>query len=169
VIISYFVMLWFPRRSQHKVVFTVNAVLLGAAHIHKMYYYYGFWGAEITQAMMTNLTKVSAICINFRDGAVPKSSRETYLKSRKMIYFGKGIGEREHLLEELPSFYDFLGYMYYCGGTIAGPFFEYKDYINFIERTGHYQAIPSTIKATLNRLSHAVCKHDSPLIVKSSL
>jgi|LauGreDrversion4_2_1035121.scaffolds.fasta_scaffold344216_2 hypothetical protein len=68
------------------------------------------------------------------------------------------IGEREYLIEELPSFYDFLGYMYYCGGTIAGPFFEYKDYIQFIQRTGHYSNIPSTIMATLRRFSHAVCK-----------
>lgn len=61
------------------------------------------------------------------------------------------------MIEELPSFYDFLGYMYYCGTTIAGPFFEYKDYKQFIHRTGHYQAIPNTVKATLVRLSHAVC------------
>lgn len=86
MIISYLIMLWFPRRSQHKVVFVVNAILLGAAHIHKMYYYYGFWGAEITQAMMQNLCKISAICINYRDGAVPKEKRETELKTRKCCY-----------------------------------------------------------------------------------
>ena len=68
------------------------------------------------------------------------------------------LGEREYLVETLPSFYDYMGYMYYCGCTIAGPFFEYKDYINFIHRTGHYSSIPSTILATLNRVSHAVCK-----------
>jgi len=48
--------------------------------------------------------------------------------------------------------------MYYCGGTIAGPFFEFKDYINFIGRTGHYKDIPNTIVPTLTRFSHAVCK-----------
>lgn len=62
------------------------------------------------------------------------------------------------MLEQLPSFYDFLGYMYYCGGTIAGPFFEFKDYINFIGRTGHYKDIPNTIVPSLTRFSHAVCK-----------
>jgi lysophospholipid acyltransferase len=113
-----------------------------------MYYYYGFWGAEVTQVMMMNLCKISAISINYRDGAIPKEKRDTQLKSR----------EKEFLVETLPSFYDYLGYIYYCGGTIAGPFFEYKDYVNFIERKGHYSAIPNTIFETLKRVSHALCK-----------
>jgi lysophospholipid acyltransferase len=61
-------------------------------------------------------------------------------------------------VEELPTFFDYLGFMYYCGGTIAGPPFEYKDYINFIQRKGHYANIPNTIVPTLIRLSHAICK-----------
>ena len=64
----------------------VNAVLLGLAHIHKMYYYYGFWGAEVTQVMMLNLCKVAAIAINYRDGGVPKDLREKELKSSKHAY-----------------------------------------------------------------------------------
>jgi hypothetical protein len=83
VIISYAVMRFFPRTEQHKVVFIVNALLLGGAHIHKMYYYYGFWGAEVTQVMMMNLCKISAISINYRDGGVPQEKRETQLKSSK--------------------------------------------------------------------------------------
>ena len=50
-----------------------------------------------------------------------------------------------------------MGYMYYCGGTIAGPFFEYKDYTNFINRTNHYSAIPTTIVPTLIRFATALC------------
>jgi hypothetical protein len=69
-------MVYFPRNQQHKVIFIVNAFLLGAAHIHKMYYYYGFWGAEVTQVMMMNLCKISAIAINYRDGAIPKEKRD---------------------------------------------------------------------------------------------
>ena len=78
-----------------------------------------------------------------------------------MTSFIAKIGEREFLVEELPSFYDYLGYLYYCGGTIAGPIFEYKDYINFIQRTGHYKDIPSTIVPTLIRFSHACGKDNS--------
>jgi len=83
-----------------------------------MIYYDKFWGADITAVMMLNLCKISAIAINYRDGSVPVAKRDTELKSR----------EKEYLVEKLPSFYEYMGYMYYCGGTIAGPFFEYKDY-----------------------------------------
>jgi D-alanyl-lipoteichoic acid acyltransferase DltB (MBOAT superfamily) len=68
------------------------------------------------------------------------------------------VGEREYLIEELPSFYDYIGYIYYCGGTIAGPIYEYKDYSNFINKTGCYSYIPNTVVPTLIRFSHAVCK-----------
>lgn len=68
------------------------------------------------------------------------------------------IGERTFALEKCPSFYDYLGYLYYCGGTIAGPFYEYRDYIDFMHRVGHYSYIPSTIIATLKRLSISISK-----------
>jgi hypothetical protein len=71
----------FPRKYQHYVVFVVNALLLGGAHIHKMYYYYGFWGAEVTQVMMMNLCKISAVAINYRDGS--QSVKKEELKSSK--------------------------------------------------------------------------------------
>lgn len=69
------------------------------------------------------------------------------------------LGERAYAIDNIPSFYDFLGYLYYCGGTIAGPFYEYKDFNEMINRTGHYIKIPNTINATLIRLSHAICMH----------
>ena len=45
--------------------------------------------------------------------------------------------------------------MYYCGGTISGPFFEYVDFIQFIEKKGHYKSIPSTIIPTIKRVAVA--------------
>lgn len=59
-------------------------------------------------------------------------------------------------ISKAPSFVDFIGYMYYCGGTIAGPFYEYTDYINFIETKEHYKHIPNTVLPTLKRLLHAL-------------
>jgi hypothetical protein len=109
--------------------------------------------------MMMNLCKISAVAINYRDGAVSVEKRDTELKSSKIKKLQWIIiGEREFLIEKIPSFYDYMGYMYHCGGTISGPFFEYKDFINFIHRTGHYKNIPSTLLPTIKRLSHAICK-----------
>ena len=52
-----------------------------------------------------------------------------------MIIF---LGQREYAILEIPGFKDYLGYMYFCGATIAGPFYEFKDYKNLIEKREHY-------------------------------
>ena len=70
-------------------------------------------------------------------------------------------------VDETPSFFDFLGYMYFCGGTIAGPFFEYMDYKNFIEKKEHYKVIPSTVLPTFKRLSNAASNYLTPLLILS--
>lgn len=85
VVISYLVMVLFPRMVQHKIVFVVNSILLSLAHIHKLIYYYGFWGAEVTQVMMMNLCRLTAVSINYRDGGVPKEKQDTELKSSKFL------------------------------------------------------------------------------------
>lgn len=87
VVISYIVMLFFPRMVQHKIVFAVNAILLSLAHIHKMVYYYGFWGAEVTQVMMMNLCRLTAVSINYRDGGISKERQETDLKPSNLAQF----------------------------------------------------------------------------------
>lgn len=87
MVISYFVMLFFPRMIQHKIVFAVNAILLSLAHIHKMVFYYGFWGAEVTQVMMMNLCRLTAVAMNYRDGAIPKEKQDSELKSSNYFKF----------------------------------------------------------------------------------
>ena len=67
------------------------------------------------------------------------------------------IGEKAFAIEKVPAFTDFIGYMYFCGGTIAGPFYEFRDYINFIEKKDTYKQIPNTIVPTLLKFSTALC------------
>jgi hypothetical protein len=77
-------MKYVSRREQARVNFIVNAVLLSLAHLHKMRYYYGFWGAEITNLMMMNLCRITAVSFNYKDGAIPKSEQEEKLKTRNI-------------------------------------------------------------------------------------
>jgi hypothetical protein len=51
-------------------------------------------------------------------------------------------------------FLEYLSYMYYCGSTLCGPNFEYKDFVNFIELKENYSKIPPTISATTIRMAH---------------
>ena len=49
---------------------------------------------------------------------------------------------------------EYLSYMYYCGSTLCGPNFEFKDFVNFMELKENYSKIPTTISATAIRMSH---------------
>jgi len=110
----------------------INAIFTSLAQIYKQYYYYGFWGVEITQAIMMNFCKLTSLACCFRDGAMDQST----LKRREKYYAIKTT----HI-----PFLEYLSYMYYCGSTLCGPNFEYKDFVNFIELKENYSKIPPTI------------------------
>ena len=45
-----------------------------------------------------------------------------------------------------------MSYTFFCGGASIGVFFEYSDYIKFIENEGHYKHIPNPIFKSLKYL-----------------
>lgn len=59
--------------------------------------------------------------------------------------------ERKYAVKEMPSFLDYFGYLYFCGGSIAGPFYEYGDYLRYIKLEEEYKSIPSTVLPALQR------------------
>ena len=64
---------------------TVNAIILSSFHIYKMVYFYGYWGAEVTQIIMMNFCKLSALAINYRDGGISQEE-EKNMRSRNFKY-----------------------------------------------------------------------------------
>lgn len=65
------------------------------------------------------------------------------MKSRELEYAN---------LEGIPSFFDYWAYMYFCGASISGPFYEYKDFQLYMKSQKHYKDIPSTVVPTLMRV-----------------
>lgn len=63
--------------------------------------------------------------------------------------------ELAYAIEEIPSFFDFISYLYFCGAAISGPFYEYKDFHQMMAREGHYKDVPSTLKPGLMRFLNA--------------
>ena len=72
--------------------------------------------------MMFNYCKVTSVVCCIKDGTTVKKARkldqEPDLKRREKLY----------AVEEIPSFFDFISYLYFCGAAISGPFYEYKDF-----------------------------------------
>ena len=70
-----------------------------------------------------------------------KEGKEVDLKPREQAY----------AMQEVPSFFDFMSYLYYCGAAISGPWYEYRDFKQLIHKEGDFKEIPSTILPALTR------------------
>lgn len=49
---------------------------------------------------------------------IPVNELKVDLKSRELKY----------AVEDIPSFFNFMSYIYFCGASISGPWYEYKDF-----------------------------------------
>lgn len=100
--------------------------------------------------LMFNFCRVTSLVCCVRDGL--KIRNETSLRPANLK-----TREKTFAIEEgIPSFFDFWAYMYFCGGVISGPWYEFKDFQNYMRGTGHYKSIPSTILPTLKILLQVV-------------
>ena len=45
----------------------------------------------------------------------------------------------------MPSILEMISYTYCFSGCIMGPFYEYSDYIRYIEEKDEYKSIPNTV------------------------
>lgn len=50
-----------------------------------------------------------------------------------------------------------MAYIYFCGGAISGPWFEYLDFDNYCKGLGRYKKIPSTFWPAMSRFCQAWC------------
>lgn len=50
-----------------------------------------------------------------------------------------------------------MSYMYFCGGAISGPWFEFRDFDQYCKGEGRYKQIPSTFYPALKRFCQAWC------------
>lgn len=57
----------------------------------------------------------------------------------------------------LPSLIEYFGYLFACGNLLAGPFYEYSDYHDYVARRGSYTApLPGPWLPGLARLAMGV-------------
>ncbi|KAL5552144.1 hypothetical protein UlMin_002320 [Ulmus minor] len=79
-------------------------------------------GIDATGALMVLTLKVISCAINYNDGLLKEEDlRETQKKNR---------------LIKLPSLLEYFGYCLCCGSHFAGPVYEMKDYLDWIEGKG---------------------------------
>jgi lysophospholipid acyltransferase len=64
--------------------------------------------------------------------------------------------EKQFAIPEKPTLLEFFGYVFFVGGFIVGPAFEYREYIDFINRKAPFDKIPNPTKVVLVNILLAV-------------
>lgn len=106
---------------------------------------------DITNHQMLLTCKLSALAWCYSDGdKIPEKLTKGKLK------FFKKLDQKKYAIQELPNILEVMSYAFFFPACLVGPFYEYKDFIDFINRRGEFTHIPSTFKASTIRLSHAL-------------
>ena len=89
---------------------------------------------------MITFCKMSMLACNYRDG---EGNIDTWLNSR----------EKTRALKKLPSLANYVCYMFNLGSSVCGPCFEYKEWDDFINLSGHYSKmrVGSNVRPALLR------------------
>ena len=120
--ISYLTIVILPRSHSHIAVFVVSGLGLALGQAHRQIYFFGFNGLDVPMNLMFNFSRVTSLACCIRDGDIIKESKaidkEADLRPR----------EKAYAVEDIPSLFDFLSYLYFCGAAISGPWYEYKDW-----------------------------------------
>lgn len=109
----------------------VSLVYLSAHHIHRQIYDYGSWRMDVTTILMMSICKYSAFAWCVRDG---RAKEETLSEDQK-----------KHRLVRLPGFFEYFAYIHFFNGSVMGPFAEFYDFNNLINKAENYARIPNPL------------------------
>ena len=105
---------------------------------------FGGWRLGIKSYTMILVTKVWALAWAYRDGGEDKTSLSE--------------DQRKRMVVRMPSFLEYFSYVFFIGGCIMGPFIEYSDFKNWIERKENYRWLRVgelfTMSPALKRVLH---------------
>ncbi|TYZ61564.1 hypothetical protein PybrP1_010123 [[Pythium] brassicae (nom. inval.)] len=143
-LVVYAFMLMAPRKIVGRL------VLLGLlAYLVGCHYYREFYSPDIVwdSAQMILTLKLSSVAINYGDGAVPKEK-----KTPAMV---------KNELQAVPGLLPYFGFIFFFPTYLAGPAFEYKDYVNWMK---DIRVAPLTVSAAgfFASMEFPVDKIDSP-------
>jgi lysophospholipid acyltransferase len=131
--ITNYALLKFLGRKAALPTFAFTIIYLVAIHLRQMILDYGGWRMDITATLMMYTCKWTAFAWCYKDGGKDDKDLSEDQKLKKIT--------------ELPSFFEYVSYIFFYASAIVGPFYDYKDHVEFIQLTGNYQKIPSCVAA----------------------
>ena len=132
-LIVYLIISFIDRKIQAPIVFIVWLAHLSIVHIMRVIYDYGGWSIDCSTFLMPLVSRLSSLGYCYYDGIEErKNDLLEEQESRKLI--------------RKPTLIEILSYVSFPASNLCGPFFEFRDYIDFIEENGRFQNIPSSFR-----------------------
>ena len=132
-IISYYFVKFNKRRISAFYILIASMAHLSYLNIARMIVDYGGWAIDdISTIYLVAVAKYSSFAFCYEDGG-------------KDINTMVNKHHKEKRIVEMPSFLEYASYIYFYPTTIIGPFIEYKDFINFIDKKECYQNLTSKL------------------------
>ena len=129
----------FNRQRVAWIVMVVSMTYLSVRHIYRMINDYGGWSMDDTLFLMPLVARISSLGFVYADGGKDANSLSKEQEARKVT--------------SKPTLIEICSYIAFPGSNIAGPFFEFRDYVDFIEQRGRYEKIPSSFGVSMKKLA----------------
>lgn len=137
------------------------------SHAYRMYVSYLSGIFDFTGTQMVLTMKLTSFAYNLYDGTTDKANVFRVYDDKRLARL---YGERKRFaIEKLPNPLEYFGYIFCFTCILAGPAFEFKDYVTIIDKTAFQKPIrkdktkddvevevPSTLAPSLYRLFVAV-------------
>ncbi|PAV79633.1 hypothetical protein WR25_18318 isoform B [Diploscapter pachys] len=120
-LISYVIMYFAPAKHVHKLVFLFAMGYLLFIHFYRFLILTSYY-LDITGPIMVAVEKITMIAFNLHDGVVKKESELTPWQKRQQ-------------LKKLPSFLEYMSYIFNFQTVLTGPVNFYSDYEKFLDGT----------------------------------
>lgn len=141
-------------KSAPTTVFLLSMLYMSAIHIHRLITDYGGYSLDSSLLLMVWTVKSVTYAYNIADG--------------KALNAGERLSEKEPIhtfrearaLRATPSFLEYLSYVFFFGGSLVGPCFEMKEFLDFVDGQVYKQAgltsAPSSIFPVIRCIFYAI-------------
>lgn len=152
-LVTYLLVKFAPLNRAPYLVFVFNMVYVAALHMYRMSVDYMGWSMDCTASQMLLLIKLTSFGFNYYDGAVAGST--TILETDKPTVVKMKQTRAKYAVKHIPSLLQYFGFVYGFTTFIAGPAFEYREYLDSVEGAKFFykgnRRVPSCSLAALKK------------------
>eukprot|EP01114_Cavostelium_apophysatum_P011080 TRINITY_DN2525_c0_g1_i1.p1 TRINITY_DN2525_c0_g1~~TRINITY_DN2525_c0_g1_i1.p1 ORF type:complete len:471 (+),score=106.65 TRINITY_DN2525_c0_g1_i1:139-1551(+) len=116
--IAYLILCVFPPKTGAKLVYVWCMLYLSGSHIYRMIVDYMGYTLDFTGPQMLLTLKLTTMAVDYYDGT----------KKEELKGYAKLMA-----VNRLPNILEFYGYVYFFAGLLAGPAFNLKEYLDFVD------------------------------------